>query len=227
MRILAIDTALGACSVVIMDAATAQPVAMEQVPMARGHAEALVPMLARVAEASGQPLRNVDRVAVTVGPGSYTGLRVGVSAARAVGLAAGVPVVGVTTLSALAAPVIGTEFGRLVCVVIDARHGHVYTTILGTGGRTIIAPRIASLKEAARLIGSGPVSIIGSAALMVAQEAWAIGLDAVVLDTPAAPDIRWVARLGLLADPAAAPPLPVYMRAPDAQPQDRHRLERQ
>jgi tRNA threonylcarbamoyladenosine biosynthesis protein TsaB len=227
MRILAIDTALGACAATIMDAATAQPVALEQIEMVRGHAEALVPLLARVVEASGQPLRNIDRVAVTVGPGSYTGLRVGVSAARAIGLAAGAPVVGVTTLSALAAPMIGREAGRLICVAIDARHGHVYTTILGAGGRVVIPARMATLKDAARLIGSGPVSLIGSAAMMVAQEAWAIGLDAVVIDTNAAPDIRWVARLGLLADPESAPPLPVYMRAPDAQPQDRYRLERQ
>jgi tRNA threonylcarbamoyl adenosine modification protein YeaZ len=164
---------------------------------------------------------------VTVGPGSYTGLRVGISAARAFGLAAKAPVVGVSTLSALAAPLLGREAGRLLCPAIDARHDQVYVAILDTGGRNIVPPRLTSAREAVRLIGAGPVSLVGSGAALVAKEAWAIGLDAVVVESAAAPDILWVARLGMLADPEHAPPRPLYLRGPDAQPQDRHRLARQ
>jgi tRNA threonylcarbamoyladenosine biosynthesis protein TsaB len=227
MRLLVLDTALGACSAALIDMDGPAVLAQASVPMERGHAEALFPMLAEMLNASGQTLLPVDRVVVTVGPGSYTGLRVGISAARGFGLAAGAPVVGVSTLSALAAPLLGREAGRLLCPAIDARHDQVYVAILDAGGRNVVPPRLTSAREAARLIGAGPVSLVGSGASLVAKEAWAIGLDAVVVDTAPAPDILWVARLGMLADPAQAPPRPLYLRGPDAQPQDRHRLARQ
>ncbi|MGL4976053.1 MAG: tRNA (adenosine(37)-N6)-threonylcarbamoyltransferase complex dimerization subunit type 1 TsaB, partial [Bosea sp. (in: a-proteobacteria)] len=100
MRILAIDTALGACSVCVMEQGNLKPLVREQDEMARGHAEALMPMLERVMAKVEGGCSSLDRVAVPVGPGSYTGLRVGLSAARAIGLAAKIPVIGVSTLAA-------------------------------------------------------------------------------------------------------------------------------
>ncbi len=99
MRILAIDTALQACSACVIQSGEVEPLALEQIPMERGHAEALLPLVDRVVAGVEGGFASLDRIAVTVGPGSYTGLRVGIAAARAIGLAAGVPVVGVTTLS--------------------------------------------------------------------------------------------------------------------------------
>lgn len=227
MRLLVLDTALGACAAALIDLGGGGVLAQESEEMERGHAEALFPLLARLGEVAGTPLTAIDRIVVTIGPGSYTGLRVGIAAARAFGLAAGAPVVGVSTLSALAAPLVGREAGRLICPAIDARHGQVYASVLDANGRAIIEPRLAPVRDIARLIGSGPVSLVGSGADAVAKEAWAIGLDAVVLDRAQAPDIRWIARLGALADPDLAPPRPIYLRGPDAQPQDRHRLARQ
>ncbi|MFY8150969.1 MAG: tRNA (adenosine(37)-N6)-threonylcarbamoyltransferase complex dimerization subunit type 1 TsaB, partial [Hyphomicrobiales bacterium] len=93
-------------------------------------------------------------------------------------------------------------------------------------GRPIVALRQVSYRDAARAIGAGPVSLVGSAALVVANEAWAIGLDALVLDDARAPDVTWVARLGLIADPETAPPRPLYLKAPETTPQDRARLPR-
>lgn len=232
MRILAIDTALSACSACVIDAGVATPVAHEQMALERGHAEALMPLIERVmgqvAEGGTRAaFASLDRVAVTIGPGSYTGLRVGISAARAIGLAANIPVVGVTTLAALAAPLIGRESGRLITAVIDARHGHVYATVLSSTGRTVVAPRLVTVKDAARAIGAGPASLVGSGAALVAQEAWAMALDVVVIDGSAAPDIIFVARLGLLADPAGAAPRPLYLRAPEATSQEHARIARQ
>src|SRR4051795_8580586 len=126
MRILAIDTALGVCAACIVDRDKLEPLARESIPMERGHAEALLPLIDRIVSSVERGFSSLDRVAVTVGPGSYTGLRVGISAARAIGLAAGIPVVGVTTLSALLAPVVAAERRKLAAVAIDARHGHVY-----------------------------------------------------------------------------------------------------
>ena len=91
MRILAIDTALGACAACVMEAEAQEPLAQETLVMERGHAEALLPLLDRLVSNVAGGFASLDRVAVTVGPGSYTGLRVGIAAARAIGLAARVP----------------------------------------------------------------------------------------------------------------------------------------
>ena len=106
MLILAIDTALDACAAGILDTDAGELVAQELVGMKRGHAEALMPLIARVMKASGIAFARLDRIAVTTGPGSFTGLRVGLSAARGIALAADKPVVGVTTLTAYAAPIV-------------------------------------------------------------------------------------------------------------------------
>src|SRR5690349_10634167 len=103
MLILAIDTALDACAAAVLDTA-AGIVAQESQAMKRGHAEALMPLVARVMKSSGIAFTALDRIAATTGPGSFTGLRVGLSAARGIALAAGKPVVGITTLTAYAAP---------------------------------------------------------------------------------------------------------------------------
>lgn len=226
MRVLAIDTALGACSACVLDSGETTPLAGEQVAMDRGHAEALMPMIERVMAAIDGGFASLDRVAVTIGPGSYTGLRVGVAAARAIAFAAEIPAVGVTTLAATAAPLIGRESGRVIAAALDARHGQVWFQALNGQGRPLVSIRQVSHRDAARAIGAGPVSLVGSAAAAIANEAWAIGLDALVIDDRKAPDIAWVARLGLIADPQSAPPRPLYLKAPETTPQDRARLPR-
>jgi tRNA threonylcarbamoyl adenosine modification protein YeaZ len=226
MRILAIDTALGACSACVLDAGNPVPVAIEQTAMDRGHAEALMPMIERVMAATEGGFASLDRVAVTIGPGSYTGLRVGISAARAIAFAAGIPAVGVSTLAASAAPLIGREGGRVVAAALDARHGQVWFQALNAQGKQLVSVRQVNHRDAARAIGAGPVSLVGSAALAVANEAWAIGLDAIVVDDGKAPDVIWVAHLGLIADPETAPPRPLYLKPPETTPQDRARLPR-
>ena len=226
MRILAIDTALGACSACVLEAGEAEPLAREQLAMDRGHAEALMPLVERVMDGLEGGFASLGRVAVTVGPGSYTGLRVGVSAARAIAFAAGIPAVGVTTVAACAAPLIGREPGRVIAAALDAKHGQVWFQALSSEGKPLVPLRQVSYRDAARAIGAGPVSLVGSAALAVANEAWAIGLDAVVVDGATAPDIAWVARLGQIADPQSAPPRPLYLKAPETTPQDKARLPR-
>ncbi|SFD07428.1 tRNA threonylcarbamoyl adenosine modification protein YeaZ [Bosea sp. CRIB-10] len=226
MRILAIDTALGACSACVLDSSEPIPFAIEQTAMERGHAEALMPMIERVMAKVEGGFSSLDRVAVTIGPGSYTGLRVGISAARAIALAAGIPAIGVSTLAASAAPFIGREGGRVVAAAVDAKHGQVWFQALNAQGKQLVSVRQVNHRDAARAIGAGPVSLVGSAALAVANEAWAIGLDALVVDDAKAPDVIWVARLGMIADPDSAPPRPLYLKAPETTPQDRARLPR-
>ncbi len=222
-RILAIDTALDAVSACVYDDSAANHFVSETIVMQRGQAEALMPLLDRVVSDSGG-FNALDRVAVTVGPGSFTGLRVGIAAARAIGLACRVPVVGVSTLAALAAPLILAGEPGLVVPAIDAKHGSVYFAVFGPDGRALVAPRVASVREAVRLLGTGPVRMAGSGAPMLAIEAWATRLAAEVVGETGAPDISYVARLGLLADPRGAPPKPLYLKPPDAKPQDQSHL---
>src|ERR1700728_3269122 len=106
MLILAIDTALDACAACVLDADAARLIAQESQTMKRGHAEALMPLIGRVMKEAGIAFAALDRIAVTTGPGSFTGLRVGLSAARGIALAANKPVVGLTTLAAYAAPIV-------------------------------------------------------------------------------------------------------------------------
>ncbi|GAC1335440.1 MAG: tRNA (adenosine(37)-N6)-threonylcarbamoyltransferase complex dimerization subunit type 1 TsaB [Beijerinckiaceae bacterium] len=219
MRILAIDTALPACSACVLDSDAADPISSETILMARGHAEALLPLIERVVAHAGGGFAALERVAVTVGPGSFTGIRVGLSAARAIGVARRIPVAGVSTLAALAAPLILDGDDGVVVAAIDALHGNVYATAYGPGGRTILAPRFSPVRDTVRALGSGPLRITGSGAAMLAIEAWSMGLQADVTGERIAPDIAYVARLGLAADPESAPPRPLYLKAPDAKPQ--------
>ena len=227
MRVLAIDTALGACSACILEDGEAAPLARESIPMERGHAEALLPMLDRVASQVEGGFESLDRVAVTVGPGSYTGLRVGIAAARGIGIAADIPVIGVATLSAFLAPLMAGDKRGLHTAAIDAKHGQIYIQAVATGGRVIIPPSLMGLRDAIRLLGSGPILVTGSAAPILAAEARMQGVDIQVDEAALSPDIAWVARLGAIADPTQALPKPLYLREPDAKPQDGARIARQ
>ena len=226
MLVLAIDTALATCSAAVLDTARGETVARESLSMERGHAEALMPLIARVMDAADIGFSDLDRIAVTVGPGSFTGLRVGISAARGIALASGKPAIGLTTLAAFAAPQIAADDSVPVIAAIDARHQHVYLQVFGAGGKTLVAPRIASLREAIRAAPAGPIRVVGSAADMLAA-AWPESAPfPTAVDAQSAPDIDWVARLGAAASDDQGPPKPLYLRAPDAQPQDAARLPR-
>src|SRR5579863_2185237 len=226
MRVLAIDTALAACSAAVLDTAYGGIVASESLPMIRGHAEALMPLVARVMKASGLTFPDLDRVVVTTGPGSFTGLRVGIAAARGLGLATGLPVVGVSTLSAYAAPYLGVDDKNPVIVAIDARHEHAYLQVFGPGGQTLVAPRLAPLSEAVRAAADTPARIVGSAAQAVADGLSSSSAVPVTVDGRDAPDIGWIAQIGVVLPEGDAPPKPQYLRAPDAQPQNAASLPR-
>lgn len=226
MRLIAIDTALEACSVGFIDTSGAEPPVVRSDPMARGHAEALVPMMAEISAGIGGFAR-IDRIAVTVGPGSFTGIRVGLSAARALALATGKPAVGVSTLAALAAPLLDdTEIP--VAAALDARHDRVFFQMFAPSGQTMVGARCVPVREAARAAGVGAILAVGSGAAMLAAAGAALG-SRVELAPPnsALPDIVWVAQIGSVADAAENPPRPLYLRPADAQPQTSSRIARQ
>ena len=183
--------------------------------MKRGHAEALMPLIARVMRACGLPFAALDRVAVTTGPGSFTGLRVGLSAARGIGLAANKPVVGVTTLTAYAAPVVSQNAEQPVLSAIDARHDQVYFQVVAGDGTSLLRARVGPIDEAVETARFGALHLVGNAAPLLAQRWPAKATPPFKVEALPAPDITWVAWLGAAVNPETAPPRPYYLRAPD------------
>lgn len=218
MMILAIDTALDACSAAVLDTTSGNTIAIESQAMQRGHAEALMPLIARVMKESGIGFAGLDRIAVTTGPGSFTGLRVGLSAARGIALAASKPVVGLSTLAAYAAPVVAENGGHPILSAIDARHDHVYFQLVGGDGSPIVKPKAAPIAEALAAAQLGAVHLVGNAATILAEHWPADVASPVKVDRQPAPDITWVAWVGAAVDPDSSQPRPFYLRAPDAKP---------
>jgi tRNA threonylcarbamoyladenosine biosynthesis protein TsaB len=218
MLILAIDTALDACAAAVLDTGTSKLIAMESQSMKRGHAEALMPLIGRVMKEAGLPFAALDRIAVTTGPGSFTGLRVGLSAARGLALAAAKPAVGLTTLSAYAAPLISESDEHPVISAVDARHDHVYLQVVSGNGSSLVRPKVAPIEEALEASRFGAPHLVGNAAKLLAERWPKEAPPPVKVDAQPAPDITWVAWLGAAVNPATAPAKPYYLRAPDAQP---------
>ena len=127
MNLLAFDTALGRGSVAVVVDGRVAAQRIEHEP--RALAERLVPMIEETLEAAGESYQSMDRLAVTVGPGTFTGTRIGVATARGLGLATGLPVIGISTLEALAAAVDAVDVGASIAAAIDARRGQVYLQI--------------------------------------------------------------------------------------------------
>jgi tRNA threonylcarbamoyladenosine biosynthesis protein TsaB len=218
MLILAIDAAMDACAAAVLDTEAGDLIARESEAMKRGHAEALMPLIGRVIARSGVAFAGLDRIAVTTGPGSFTGLRVGLSAARGIALAASKPVVGVTTLTAYAAPIVGRNGEHPVVAAIDARHGQVYLQVVSGDGNSLIRPQVTPIEEALTAWRFGAPHLVGNAAGILAERWPSHAVAPLSVDAQAAPDIAWVGWLGAAVGPETAPARPFYLRAPDAKP---------
>jgi len=218
MLILAIDTALDACAAAVLDTEAGELIAQESQSMKRGHAEALMPLIGRVIAGSGTVFANLGRIIVTTGPGSFTGLRVGLSAARGIALAANIPVVGVTTLAAYAAPIVSQNLEHPVISAIDARHDHLYLQVVSGNGSALVRPCVTPMTEAVSAWRFGAPYIVGNAAHLLAEHWPSHAVAPFKVDPQAAPDIAWVGWLGAAISPNTAPARPFYLRAPDARP---------
>jgi tRNA threonylcarbamoyladenosine biosynthesis protein TsaB len=171
-----------------------------------------------VMKASGVAFDALDRIAATNGPGSFTGLRVGLSAARGIALAANKPVVGLTTLTAYAAPVVSENGEHPIISAIDARHDHVYFQVVSGDGGSLIKPRVAPISEALDAARFGAPHLVGNAARILADRWPKDSPPPFRVDPLPAPDIGWVAWLGAAVSPENSPARPYYLRAPDAKP---------
>lgn len=220
MLLLAIDTAGPNCAVALARASDgeAQVFARAEERIGRGHAERLAPMVDATLASAGIGYADLGRVAATVGPGSFTGVRVGIAFVRGLGVALDIAVVGVGSLDALALPLARRDAGT-VAAVLDARRGEVYALArdLGTGAVIVEAQALRLEDLAFRLShAERPIVLAGSAARLVG--------DLLPIPQPEianereSPDIADVAALALSAE-KYGPPEPFYARGADAKPQ--------
>ncbi len=229
MAILAFDTCFGAVSVAVRYRAANGDWSIREAYEARqtGHAERLMPMIAEVVAGAGLEFAQIERFAVTVGPGSFTGVRVGVAAARAFALAAARPVVGLSSLEVIAArgrALLGARSdGRTIMVAIDARRGGLYCAVHRDGAmaadETVDAgPMLLTPDVAASMAREHHALVIGSGGPILADCAAAAGHT---IDTELAsiePHARLLALL-VANRPPAASIAPLYLRSPDVRPQ--------
>lgn len=216
MKILAVDTALGACSVAILNDEAV--VAHRFVTMSRGHAEALAPMVDEVVKEAGIGFAEFDRLAVTTGPGTFTGQRVGLAFMRGLRLALARPLVGVTTLDAMAAAAARPD-RSWIAVLHEAKRGEVYATLM-TRLKTVLPVQVAEFGEMMGAIETAtplqePVAFAGTAAEAALEWYRRAGRSADLTDIRQ-PDALWVARLAAAAPSPSGVPKPLYLRAPDA-----------
>jgi len=208
--ILAVDTALGACSVALLRGEEILAHIFE--PMDRGHAERLAPMVDEAMTQANLDFPELDRLAVTTGPGTFTGQRVGLAFMRGLRLALKRPLNGITTLEAMAAAAMAQTGHAKAAAIHDARREEAYLLLI-EGESVVQQPAVMGFQEAVeRIRAFGPCALAGTGACVAADR-----LDkSFELSTVRQPDALWVARLALRQPASRDVPGPLYLRAPDA-----------
>lgn len=223
MILLALDTALDACSAAVW--ADGRTRAHRRADMRRGHAEALMLMVAAVMAEAGVGVDRLDALAVTVGPGHFTGLRIGLAAARGLALAGRLPLLGVSTLEAVAHGVSAAErAGSVLAVALETKRADLYVQAFESRGAALAPPCACLPEEAAARLPVGPVLLAGDGGprLRAALAAAGRAPDAAPSTAPTVPDATGVAAIAAARierdgppSPAAPPPSPLYLRPPD------------
>lgn len=223
MILLTLDTVANFCAANVWDADAGRELARCVRDPGTGHAEILMSVMDAALAAAGRAYADLGGIAVAVGPGSFTGIRVGVSAARGLALALSIPSTGVSTLHALAEEARDAFPGRPVLVALDARRDEIYVASRGADDAKLAAPRIVRLPEAVELARQGAPVLAGNAAAMIAQAA---GGNFDVATEAATADIATYARLAVRQGFSGEKPRPLYLRGFDAKPQEGYALPR-
>lgn len=216
MKILAFDTAADRCDACVFESGSGKVLGVSHLALGKGHAEYLMSVISDALAKAGIDYSGLGAIAVTVGPGSFTGVRVGVSAARGFALALEIPAIGITTLEGIAAEAAAVGSGMPVLAVIDAKRGEIYAQFFDARGGGESEAFISRPDRIAAMIGSSEIMLAGSGAGLVIQAA---GRNLQAANSLASPGVETVARLAAPRMPPHRPPRPFYLRAPDAKVQ--------
>ena len=215
MLTLALDTSMAACSVCVYDTDKSLVIGASQQFMDRGQAEVLAPMVQDAMKMAGVGFADLNRIAVTTGPGTFTGVRIGLAMARGLGVALNIPIIGINSLTAIAAN--ETMENIPIVVAADARAGEIYFASYDKTRLEVTAPVVVALAEAHKFMPSHSVRMLGTAAEMLLQK---LGnhphLRSDAGDLPIAENF---VRLAAGIPASDIPPEPLYLRAPDVKPQ--------
>lgn len=220
--LLALDTSSNTCAVSVSDPQTGNELSRSVAFLATGHAARLMAAIDEALAAAGCNFKQLTRIGVAEGPGSFTGLRIGIAAARGLSLALDIPVAGVSTLAALAAQARQTHPGAPVLALIDAHRGEIYAGLFDGEGKPDGDARAVLIPEARQWAQSSGAVLAGSGAVLVAERL--DGARIACLDASA--DIGVIAALAASAKPTGGRPGPVYLRKPDAKTQAGFAVER-
>ncbi|GGF94606.1 tRNA (adenosine(37)-N6)-threonylcarbamoyltransferase complex dimerization subunit type 1 TsaB [Rhizobium wenxiniae] len=211
MIVLAIDTAGIDCSAAVFDSSAGRLLSAVSEEIGKGHAERLMAVIDQALDEAAVDLHAVGKIAVVIGPGSFTGIRVGVAAARGLALSLGIDCVGVSTLETLGASHRATSGSdKPVLVAMDAKREEIYAQAFAVDGAALNEPAALSAEDVDNLVKSLSAESTGS---------W-------ISKTGDRFDIGTVARIGAAKDVAGARPKPLYLRGPDAKPQTGFALAR-
>ncbi|MER9998968.1 tRNA (adenosine(37)-N6)-threonylcarbamoyltransferase complex dimerization subunit type 1 TsaB [Mesorhizobium sp. M0051] len=223
MKLLAIDCAANLCAACVYDEAAKQELGRSVLDLGKGHAEHLMAVIAEALKASATDYAGLGAIAVSVGPGFFTGLRVGVSTARGLALALKVPAIGVTTLEALAAEAAAAFPGRAVLAALDAGREEIHAALYDEMSVLTYGPAVATLADVAAMATERSLVLSGTAAALIAASA---GRAFDIGPQTATADIVTYARLAAAKGPGERPK-PLYLRGADAKPQAGFILSRQ
>lgn len=212
MYILGFDTTQAACSAAVYDTTTKQVCARVWQKMPRGHAEALPEIIQQTLLQANLSFKDIGKLATSIGPGTFTGVRVGLSAARGFALALNLPLVGITSLETIAANVDNYQ-NKLVLAVFDARRDEIYVQLFNNG-QPCGPAQLLDVEQASKLAGNKPAEVVGTASELLA----CVNKNLLNSDAPALPDAAIVATLADYRD-SKGQVQPLYLRRADAKAQ--------
>ena len=229
MNILALDTSMGACSAALLTRDGAERrLVLREAPMARGHAEALMPMVAEIMEESGVAFAELDLIAATLGPGSFTGVRIAIAAARGLALVTKAKLFGADSLAVMArlARDTGSFESGPFAVAVDARRGMLYLGLYDEAARTQNGPLLIAPDEALHLLPPKLRTAAGSGAGLLAEAGARAGRAIEARLPELQPSASALAEIAYASGESLQTLRPLYLRPPDARPQAQAVLRR-